>query len=390
MRAVRAAAWAALGLLLGGCMQPPVLVEDRGPNAVALWDGLAAAAVLQPAAASGTPEERRPMPALDMATLHLAIHDAVRAAPAPSQEAAAHAAGLAVMQALYPARSAEAQAAYTRAVAALPADDWRDTGLRIGAERAAVVIARRAGDGRWADVPPAVPGTAPGAFRGVRPIEQTLPHVRPFMLDSASQFRSAAPPALDSAAWRTDVEETRRRGGAGTAVSAREEEDARFHTEPPWRFWTRNLGRHAVSQRTLAGNARLMALLWVSQADAAIACFDAKYRHYRGRPVSVIEPPWTPRVPTPNHPEYPAGHGCASAAYAQNLADFHGTRHVRHRIDSTVTGTVHLFDTADGLVDEVREARIVGGMHFRHSMLAGERLGRDVAREVARRLQAGP
>lgn len=366
----------------------PVRVVDRGANAVSLWDERGAATINLPPSPTGTPEERRPTSQVDMATLHLAIHEAVSAAPPPSQEAAAHAAGHKVLATLFPQRAAQYQGAYDSALAALPAGAAKEQGLAIGAERAARVLARRANDGRWADVAPSVPGTTPGAFRGVNPIGQTLSRVKPFVLDSMAQFRSAPPPALDSAVWAADVAETKARGGEGTAVSAREDEDARFHSEPPGRFWARNLGRFARSQATLADNARLMALLWVTQADAISACFETKYHHYRWRPASVIaltDAAWKPRVPTPNHPEYPAAHGCASAAVAENLATFFGTRNIAFTFDSSVTNTRHEYATVDELLREVRDARIVGGMHFRHSMTAGEKIGVDVARWVGAR-----
>jgi hypothetical protein len=369
--------------------KPPVRIADRGANAVSLWGERGAATINQPPSPTGTPEERRPVFVLDLATLHLAIHRAVSVAPPASHEAATHAAGYTVLKTLFPQRGAAYQAAYDTAVAALPAGSTKDEGLRIGAEQAARVLAQRADDGRWADVAPAVPGTAPGAFRGVNPINQFLPRVRPFVLDSLAQVRSAPPPTLDSAVWAADLVETRRRGGEGAPASAREDEDARFHTNPSPFYWSRNLNRFARSQATLAESARLMALLWVTQADATLACFETKYHYYRWRPTSAIaaiDPAWKPRVPTPNHPEYPAAHGCTTAAMAENLAGFFGTRKVTFAFDSTVTNTTHEWATVDAAVEEVREARIVGGMHFRFSNLAGEKLGVEVARIVARRL----
>jgi hypothetical protein len=390
MTCAQLALWTSVVLAFAGCASPPraVTVTDRGANAVSLWGERGAATINQPPSPTGTPEERRPIYQLDLATLHLAIHEAVSAAPPAAQEAAAHAAGYTVLKGLFPQRAAQYQDAYDTAVAARPAGAAKDQGLAIGAERAARVLAQRANDGRWADVTPAVPGTAPGAFRGSNPINQTLPRVKPFVLDSVAQFRSAPPPALDSAAMAADLNETRTRGGEGTVVSAREEEDARFHTMPPPLYWTRNLNRFARTQTTLADNARLMALLWVTQADATSACFDTKYHYYRWRPMSAIaqtDPAWKPRVPTPNHPEYPAAHGCTTGAMAENLAHFFGTRNVTFAFDSTVTNTTHEWATVDAAVREVREARIVGGMHLRSSNSAGEKIGADVADWVARK-----
>lgn len=385
-----------LAAALVGCatgpQRPPVRIADLGANPVSLWGERGAATINQPPSATGTPEERRPGGDLDMATLHLAIHRAVQAAPPGAQEAAVHAAGYTVLKALFPQRGASYQAAYDAALAALAAGPDRDAGLRIGAEQAARIVRHRADDGRWASVTPAVPGTTPGAFAGINPILQTRPKVRPFVLDGVERYRSAPPPALDSAVWAADLDETRRRGGEGGQASAREVEDARFHTMPPPLYWARNFNRLARSQPTLADNARLMALLWVTHADALTACFDTKYRYYRWRPASAIaalDPAWKPRVPTPNHPEYPAAHGCATAGMAETLALHFGTRQVAFAFDSSVTNTTHEWPTVDAAVEEVREARIVGGMHFRHSNLAGEKIGIEVARVVARQLDSG-
>jgi len=392
------------GRIVGGCLvaalvgcatgpqRPPVRIVDLGANPVSLWGERGAATINQPPSPTGTPEERRPGGDLDMATLHLAIHRAVQAAPPGAQEAAVHAAGYTVLKALFPQRGASYQAAYDAALVALAAGPERDAGLRIGAEQAARIVQERADDGRWANVAPAVPGTAPGAFAGVNPIFQTRPKVRPFVLDGVERYRSAPPPALDSAVWLADLEETRRRGGEGGQASAREVEDTRFHTMPPPLYWARNFNSLARSQRALADNARLMALLWVTQADAITVCFDTKYHYYRWRPASAItplDPAWKPRVPTPNHPEYPAAHGCATAGMAEALALHFGTRQVAFAFDSTVTNTTHEWPTVDAAIEEVREARIVGGMHFRSSNLAGEKIGAEVARVVAWRLDSG-
>jgi hypothetical protein len=394
---IRAVFLSCLVAAAAGCATPtakaPVRIVDLGANAVSLWGERGAGTINQPPSPTGTPEERRPVQNADMAVLHLAIHRAVTAAPAVSHEAAVHGAGYTVLKTLFPQRGAAYQAAYDSAVAALPAGSARDNGLRIGAEQAQRVLAQRVDDGRWATVPPAVPGTTPGAFSGVNPINLTMPKMRPIILDSLARVRSAAPPALDSATWAADLAETRNRGGLGMAVSARDEENARFWSEPPPPYWARNLNRFARSQPTLAESARLMALVWVAQSDAILACFDSKYAHYRWRPASAInatDPAWKARLPTPNHPEYPAAHSCATAAVAEALALYFGTRQVNFAFDSTVTNTTHEWPTVDAAIAEARDARIVGGMHFRFSTLAGEKLGIDVARTVHARLFGTP
>jgi hypothetical protein len=153
-------------------------------------------------------------------------------------------------------------------------------------------------------------------------------------------------------------------------------------------------------------SARLMAMLWAGYSDAAIGCFNAKYRFGFWRPVTAIaagggssplfgastdlpaDPTWTPSGgATPAHPEYPAAHGCITAAVSSLIADFFAATRVTISIDSKAfTDGVHqhtLTDTRD-LMDEVFWARIYAGFHFFHSLEAGRQLGQSVASQVVR------
>jgi hypothetical protein len=238
---------------------------------------------------------------------------------------------------------------------------------------------------------PYVPGTAPGQFRGTNPVGRPNPFIKPFVLTINAQFRAPAPPALTAAAYAADVNETKALGSAtSTTRTAEQTETARFHTEPPPNFWPRNMRNFAMTARSLPEQARLMAMIWVAQADAGNACFESKYFYESWRPASaitldgdgnaatVVDPAWTPVVPTPNHPEYPAAHSCVSAAMAEVLRSYYGTADVTFDMTSTVTGSSHRFTTTTALVDEVQMARIAGGMHFRSATVAGAALGKSV------------
>ena len=407
-------------LLVGGCKSigdsaliQPVTISSHGVNAVSVWDEIAATTINGPPAATGTPEERQPNFAFDLATLHLAIYEAVNAvarahqpyairpntaSDGASMDAAASAAAYGVLKGLFPARSIVYQGTYNFLLATIPEGDAKARGIAVGTEVARGILALRANDGRDTPLPTYIPGTAPGKFRGINPIFRSYALVRPFSLTNAAQFRVAGPPPLDSAAYATDFNETRAVGGAmSSSRSAAQTEVARFHTEPPPTFWPRNLHQFATSQQNLADNARLMALLWVAQADTLIACFESKYHFAFWRPTSAItladidanaatavDANWTPVVPTPNHPEYPAAHSCQSAAAVEAVRSFFGTNQVRFNLDSTVPGTiVHRFTTTDEVVNEIQMARIHGGMHFRTATEHGAALGVKVARWVA-------
>jgi hypothetical protein len=117
------------------------------------------------------------------------------------------------------------------------------------------------------------------------------PSIRLFALTSAAQSRAPGPAALTSAAYAADFNETRSMGGAtSTSRTAEQSVGARFHTEAPPVFWTRNLRPFIMTNRPLADQARLGGLLWVVHADATIACFESKYFFLAWRPFSAITP----------------------------------------------------------------------------------------------------
>ena len=381
-------------------------------NAVAYWNKIATDTINIAPAATGTTEERSPNAFLDLATVHVAIYDAVNAivgthktfnatpvtpAAGASQEAAAAAAAYGVLKALFPARTAQYQVAYDDFVATVPTGDAKTRGIAVGTEVATAIVALRANDGRL----PVVAYTAktgPGNFRGVNPIGTSNSSVRPFALTSASQFRAAPPPALDSAAYAVDFNESLAWGSnTSTLRSPDQLESARFHTENPGLLLTRNYRAFAMDSRSVADNARGMAMLWVTLADVTIACFETKYFYDFWRPTSAIrfadtdgnsattlDAAWTPVVPTPNHPEYPAAHTCSNGAALAALKAHFGTSRVSFSFGSTVTGTVRQYSTLDDMLNEIAIARIHGGMHFRNSTVQGGTLGRNVAEYVAK------
>jgi hypothetical protein len=403
---------ALLVALLAACghnERDDIILNPTNNNAVAYWHDVGTATINASAAVATTPEEQRPSFATDLATMHLAIYDAVSAidghykpflqatpvspATGASMDAAVSAAAYGVLRALFPNRGAQYQAAYDSYVATMPAGEAKTRGLALGAEAAAAIVANRSNDGRAVVLEPYVPGTAPGKFRGVNPVNRFFPYIRPFSMTSASQFRPAAPPAINSVAYATDLNEVKALGGAVSATRTPAQlETARFHTEAPAIFLTRNFGKFARTTADVADAARLMAIIYVGYADAIEACVEAKYFYEAWRPLSAIpladtddnpatvaEPGWTPSVPTPNHPEYPAAHSCTAGALGELLRQYYGTENVSFSFDSTVTGTTRSYTRTGALAEESMVARIYGGMHFRYSTIAGAELGKQVA-----------
>ena len=414
--------------LLGACggsdddepKDQPVTITVVGPNAVSTWNEIASATVNVPAAATGTPEEQRPNYATDLATVHVAIYDAMMAivgthqpyavippsaAADASQEAAIATAAYRTLLGLFPARTAQYQAAYDTAMANIADGPAKTKGTAIGAEAAAGILALRANDGRSVVLAAYVPGTGPGQFRGLNPVNRVAPYIKPFALTSNAQFRTPVPPALNSAVYAADVNETRTLGSATSTVrTADQSELALFGTSPPPLYWQTNLRTFATTNRSLAEHARLTAMLWVAQNDAANACFESKYFYERWRPSSAItladtdgndatavDAAWVASMPTPNHPEYPAAHSCVSGAMAAVLTAYYGTPNITFDFvgAGAATGITRHYTSMPAMLQEIQVARIAGGMHLRTSTVEGEVLGRNVAEWiVANRFKA--
>jgi hypothetical protein len=358
-----------------------------------------------------------PRALIRLAMVHLAIYDAVNAiegapfegyASVPavdrpaSAEAAVATAAHDVLVALFPAQSADLDAKYAASLAAVPDDIAKANGIAVGQQAASAILTKRAQDGRDATViytPSSGPGVwvpTPPAFLAAQAPE--TPFVQPFVLTSASQFRPEAPFSLTSEDWARDYNEVKALGPAlGSSRTPEQTDIARFWSDNPPLQWNRAWRALSLSKGLgLADNARFFAMLTTASADALIACWDAKYFYNFWRPVTAVragdsdgnpetapDPTWIGLVVTPNHPEYPAAHGCFSGASTETLKFFFGTDNVGFSMDSNVAGIVNPIRTYDRFSDalaEVLEARIYGGMHYRHSTRIGANVGKQVSR----------
>jgi hypothetical protein len=246
---------------------------------------------------------------------------------------------------------------------------------------------------------------APGAWMPTPPAflpPQTpwVGQMRPFTMATASQFLpDEGPPALTSSQWADDYNLTKTLGSVNSTVRTPEQtETGLFWTEQTARQYARAFRALAIARGLdLNSSSRLFAMLWTSYADAFIGCMNAKYHFGFWRPVTAIrngsidgndatiaDPTWTPLAATPNHPEYPAAHGCVTGAVANTLKNYFNTPNVSVIVSSTVTNTTHSFNSARELEDEVEFARIYAGFHYHHSLVQGFNLGRKVSQQAAR------
>jgi membrane-associated phospholipid phosphatase len=210
----------------------------------------------------------------------------------------------------------------------------------------------------------------PGKWKGTNPIEPLLGTWKPWVLTSGSQFRPGPRAAPDSDQIKAELAEVRdypRTNLTNLTASFWEYYGGRASFE----FWN-DLTTRAVDDYHLdldpPAAARVYATTDVAYADAVIACWDAKYTYWEARP-AMLDPSITTVFVTPNHPSYPSAHSCISGAYAGILARFFP----------------HESEYYQGLAAQAGEARIMGGIHLRSDIRAGEDIARNVASVVWQR-----
>jgi len=352
-----------------------------------------------------------------LAMVHLAIYDAVNAidgypfesyavtpnvASPASREAAAAAAAHDVLVALFPAQQADLDLKYSTSLGTIDEGLAKVNGISVGHQTAGGILALRANDGRDAVVS-YTPGSGPGMWMPTPPafLPAAAPeaaHVQPFAIKKPSQFRAEPPPALTSDTWARDYNETKSLGSATSTTRTSEQTDiGRFWSDQPILQWNRTWRNISIERRlSLSDNARFFAMLSAASADAIIACWDSKYFYSFWRPVTAIragdsdgnpnteaDPNWIGLVVTPNHPEYPAAHGCFSGASTHTLRFFFGTDSFDFTVDSKVAGLtnpVRSFGSFSQALDEVLDARVYGGMHYRNSTKKGAKIGKQVSK----------
>jgi hypothetical protein len=349
-----------------------------------------------------------------MAMVHVAMFDAVNAidrryqpgiaqVPAPataSREAAAATAAGTVLAGLYP-EDAELKAAMASYLAAMPGGDAKSAGVRLGEAVGSQVLEARTNDG--AQAPDSYrPKTKAGVYVPTAlTIGSTWPNLKPFVLTSASQFRPQPPIPLGSEQWAADYNEIKRLGSRNSSErSARQTEDARFWLTPGPIIYYPVVRQLAAAKRLdLVDSARFMALVAVARNDAFVAVFDAKYHYNFWRPITAIrngdidgnpnterDATWQPIDPTPMHPEYPCAHCILSATIASVVEQLFGSADIPEvtLTSPSAPGVTRRWNNMWALTDEVSQARICAGFHYRFSTKVGQDMGRHIGQYVVK------
>jgi len=323
--------------------------------------------------------------------------------PTASKDAAAAAAAGTVLAGINPQTQATMKSLLESYLAAIPDSPAKAEGIRLGEAVAAKILEERANDGARAPDTYRPRATA-GIYVPTAPTAASQwPKVKPFALTSASQFRPAPPIALESAEWAADYNEIKELGGrASTKRSARQTEDARFWLVTDGRGYYPVIRTLVEAKKlSLVDSARLFALAAVAREDALIAVFDAKYHYEFWRPVTAIrngdidnnsaterDAAWEPIDATPMHPEYPCAHCISSASLVGVMEVVFGTAEMPEVsiASPTAPGVVHRWTNVRAFSDEVSQARIWAGFHYRSSTKVGQDMGHKIGDYVAKNL----
>jgi PAP2 superfamily len=317
------------------------------------------------------------------------------APPGASVEAAIAAAHRTALAHLLPVQQPAIDAAYRTALGVIADGTAKDAGVALGERAARELLTQRADDG--AAAPEAYrPFTAAGRYvPTLIPAVPQWPQRKPWLMRSAAQFRPGPPPTLSSELWARDYNEIKAIGGKRSTLRSAEQSDiARFWetTAPPiYHGVVRSVAE--LPGRDLMRNARLFAAVTQAIDDAMIAVFDAKYHYGFWRPITAIrngdidgneaterDASWTPFISTPMHPEYPCAHCIQSGVVGAVLQAEIGTgpQPVLSTTSTTADGATRWWANIDAFVQEVGNARVYDGVHYRFSTEVGTDMGRRI------------
>jgi membrane-associated phospholipid phosphatase len=331
---------------------------------------------------------------------YTSIHVQPAAPRGASRRAAVVQAAYAAILHLYPSQQSTLDVQRQASLDAIANDEAAENsesiarGIEWGQTVADEIWAWRLTDGITPAPPPFLGGNAPGEWRPTPPAflpgaGPQFAYMTPWVMLSPSQFRPAGPPALDSAQYASDVAEVQSMGSAtSTLRTADQTLLSRFWNASTASYYWNNIAVNLGAQRhfTLSDNAHLLALVTLAMGDAVIACWDAKYHYVFWRPITAIrattDPAWTPLLITPAFPEYPSGHSTVSGAAAAVLTDTFGENTPFQIGSDVMLGVVRSFTSFTNATDEVKDARVFAGIHFRTACNDGDATGRAVGNYV--------
>ena len=385
-------------------------------DAVTKWDELAAQVLTGPPNGQGSPATAH------LAMLHAAVFDAVnaidhrytpylarpRAKPWFSQDAAVTAAAHRVLVSGHVVGTREAQAAletavaplYDSSLAAIPDGAAKAGGIATGEAAAGAMIAARTGDGRFGTQGFTLGPPVPGAWRLTPPgfvndPGAWLKDVTPFLVRNPDRFRTRGPDSLTSRRYTAEYAEVKSLGqDTSTTRTEDQKTAARFwgaaNAVATWSGLIRTLSQ--IRPMSTVERARFYALVYLTGADTLISVWRDKDRWQFWRPVTAIQlgdsdgnpatvgdARWLPLITTPPYPDHPSGLASFGASNVATLQELFGTDKVTFD-GVNAAGVERKYTRLSQAVEEIIDARVWSGIHFRHADNAGARIGRRVAR----------
>jgi len=331
------------------------------------------------------------------------------APPGASADAAAIQAAYRVLRTYFPASASTLDTSRANSLAGIPDGQAKDDGIATGEAAALAMILLRANDGssppqfkvpgppvpgEWQATPscPVVNGVASGLFFQWQ-------YITPFGVPSAGDFLLGPPPALTSNEYAKAYNEVMTVGDLNSTVRPPDRTIiAQFYAVTGPNAVFDSAARQIATAKGLSTseNARALALINVAINDSLIASFLNKYHYNYWRPETAIhagdtdgnwktdaDPSYQPLIVTPCFPSYPSNHGSSSNAGAEVARRLYGES--GHSITITspaMPGVVLHYTRFKQITDDVSDARVYGGIHFRTDQVAGEQLGRAVATQV--------
>ncbi|WP_157812606.1 vanadium-dependent haloperoxidase [Novosphingobium kunmingense] len=413
----------------------PGQADANENEAVRLWNARAVETLTNgPAAATPGTQFSPPVAFINLAIVQGAVYDAVnaikgghdpylkglKAATSASKGAAAATAAHHVLIALVDQAPVTAtltttvksaikgrlDTQYDASLAEIASGQAKAKGIAVGAAAAAAMLANRQGDGRFGapGFPvPAVPG--PGEWRPA-PVNDPngwVRSVRPFTLPSSEYFHTSGPAALTSAQYTAEFNEVKSLGAAsGSTRTSAQTELAYWAAAHPVPMTYTALRQVAASKGlTISEEARFYAMTTMTAADSLINCFAEKAHWNFWRPTTAIQlagtdgnpatepdPTWSALIGVPPYPDEPSGANCVFSGLMHSAKAFFGSDQASFSITSPGTGpgtgSTRYYSRFTDVIDDMIEARILGGLHFRRADVNGALLGQSVANYVDR------
>lgn len=387
--------------------KPVPRVRESTSNPILHWNTLALEAIRQ----ARTPP---PLAARNLAILHAALFDtlntlspryrsyrvALRALEPIDADAALASCAARVLSELYPRQARTFDRELQTALAGIPVSRPRTLGIGLGRYVADRLLQGRC-DEEYDRVESSRPSREEGVWRPTPPgyAPALLPNygrVKPFGLEDPSTIKLTPPPQLSSKEFQKDLQEVRSLGALDSVTRSAEQaiiawfwNDGPGTCTPPG-HWNQIAQIVVVQKQTSRiDTARIFALLNLALADAAILCWDGKYRYRLWRPVTALrqnEPDWLPLLDTPAFPAYPSGHSTFSGAAATILGQLFGSDEVEFTVGSEgIPGTERTYQGFWEAAHETGRSRIYGGIHYECDNREGLALGKRIAQEILRR-----